>query len=391
MKLNNSNKSLLSFISAVIFVFAAGLGVAEARYASIVVDAKSGRVLHASNPDTRNFPASLTKMMTLYMVFDALKTGKLTLGQKLKVSRRATGMAPSKIGLKRGRTITVEDAVLALITKSANDVAVVAAEAIGGTETKFARMMTKRAREIGMRRTSFRNASGLPNRRQMSTARDMSTLARRLILDFPEYYHYFATRQFKYGGRTFRNHNTLLRDYPGTDGIKTGYTRASGFNLVASAERQGHRLIGVVFGGRSATGRDRHMRKLLERGFRLAPVKMTAREKYKRPTRYTRRSYRSLRPKQVARRVKSTAATAPKRWAIQVGAFSDPKKARMAALNAANWITRRTAFTAVVQRGQGQLYRAQLIGLSERKARDSCRVLRRHKVACMPIAPPGNS
>ena len=216
-----STKNIAVFIVSIfVFVFAI-VDPISARYASMVVDAKTGKILHASNPDRKRYPASLTKMMTLYMVFDALERKKLTLNQRLKVSRRAQGMPPSKLGLKRGKTIRVKDAILALITKSANDAAVVVAEALGGTEIKFAQMMTKKARQIGMRRTKFRNASGLPNRRQVSTARDMATLARRLIRDFPQYYHFFGTQRFSYKRRTFRNHNKLLANYPGVDGIKT--------------------------------------------------------------------------------------------------------------------------------------------------------------------------
>ncbi len=243
-------------------------GSAQARYASIVIDAESGQVLHAVNADTRNYPASLTKMMTLYMLFDALENGKLTLKQKLPVSKRAAGMPPSKLGLKVGQSIRVEDAILALVTKSANDVAVVVAEALAGKETTFAKVMTKRARTLGMSRTSFRNASGLPNRGQKSTARDMARLAKALMRDFPQYYRYFSTSTFSYRGRTYRSHNKLLRSYKGTDGIKTGYIRASGFNLVTSVERGGRRVIAVVFGGKTSKSRDRHMVKLLNRGFK---------------------------------------------------------------------------------------------------------------------------
>ncbi len=241
---------------------------AQAKYASIVIDAESGEVLYAKNSNTRNHPASLVKMMTLYMVFDALEKRKLKLNQGLRVSRRAAGMPPSKLGLRRGQTIRVKEAILALVTKSANDVAVVVAEAIGGTESQFAQKMTKKARQLGMKRTTFRNASGLPNRRQLSTARDMATLAKALIRDFPQYYHYFGTKKFKFRGRTYRNHNKLLRTYAGADGIKTGYIRASGYNLVASSVRNGRRVIAVVFGGKTSRSRNRHTATLLDRGFK---------------------------------------------------------------------------------------------------------------------------
>ena len=212
---------------------------ASARYASVVIDTLTGQVLHEVNADTRNYPASLTKMMTLYLTFEALESGRWTLNTRLKVSRRASRMPASRLGLRRGERIRVEDAILALVTKSANDVAVVVAEALGRSETKFARLMNRKAQALGMSRTSFRNASGLPNRRQLSTARDMATLALALIEDFPDYYQYFSTADFKYRGRRHENHNALLAHYEGTDGIKTGYTRASGYNLVASSVRDG--------------------------------------------------------------------------------------------------------------------------------------------------------
>lgn len=247
-------------------------GAAAARYASIVIDASTGDVLHEINADTRNYPASLTKMMTLYLAFEALDKGRLQPKQKLMVSRRASRMPASRLGLRRGTTISVEDAVLALVTKSANDAAVVIAEALAGSELKFARRMTRKAAALGMTRTSFRNASGLHNRRQLSTARDMATLAQALIRDFPRYYIYFSTKTFRYKGRSYRNHNELLKTYGGTDGVKTGYTRASGYNLAASTIRNGRRLIAVVFGGKSAKSRDRHIASLLDKGFAMPVV-----------------------------------------------------------------------------------------------------------------------
>ncbi len=205
--------------------------------------------------------------MTLYLTFEALQKGRLRLDQPLKVSRRAAGQTPSRLGLKAGQTITVRQVILAMVTKSANDAATVVAEALGGTEIEFAQMMTDRAHRLGMVRTRFTNATGLHNRRQRSTARDMSTLATSLITDFPQFYHYFSTPEFSYGGRRHQNHNGMLDTYRGTDGIKTGYTRASGFNLVVSVERNDRRLVGVVFGGRSPRSRDVHLRQLMDQAF----------------------------------------------------------------------------------------------------------------------------
>ncbi|MFW5678667.1 MAG: D-alanyl-D-alanine carboxypeptidase family protein [Pseudomonadota bacterium] len=244
---------------------------AEARrYASIVIDAATGRVLHEDHADRWVYPASLTKMMTLYMAFEALDSGRLTMTQMLPVSREAASRPPSKLGLRAGGRITVHDVISALVTRSANDAAVVMAEALGGSEARFAGSMTQRARELGLRATTFRNASGLPDERQRTTARDMAQLGLRLQRDFPHYFHYFSTRRFVYAGREHGNHNRLLGSYAGTDGIKTGYIRASGFNLVSSVERDGRRLIGVVIGGRTAASRNAHMVELLNTGFARA-------------------------------------------------------------------------------------------------------------------------
>ena len=240
---------------------------AQAKYASYIIDANTGEVLHGLNHNTRNYPASLTKIMTLYMLFDALEKGKVRLHHHIKVSRRASGQPPSRLGLKPGQKITVEQAIYALVTKSANDVATAVAEFLGGSEKNFAKQMTKKAKEIGMSRTSFRNASGLPNRAQLSTAKDMATLGLRIQQDFPQYYPFFATKKFKFKSKTYKNHNKLLGKYQGIDGIKTGYTRASGFNLVTSVRKDGHHVIGVVFGGKTGKIRDRHMEQLLDKGF----------------------------------------------------------------------------------------------------------------------------
>lgn len=231
--------------------------------ASIVVDANSGRVLQASNPDALRHPASLTKIMTLYLLFERLEAGKLSLDSRLDVSEHASVQPPTKLGLKPGQTLKVEDAIKALVTKSANDAAVVVAEALGGSEPAFAQMMTRKARALGMRRTIYRNASGLPDSSQVTTARDQALLGRAVQERFPKYYHYFATTSFSYHGRAMRNHNKLLGRVDGVDGIKTGYTRASGFNLVTSVKRGNRYIVAVVLGGRSGGARDAHMRNLI--------------------------------------------------------------------------------------------------------------------------------
>jgi D-alanyl-D-alanine carboxypeptidase len=397
-----------------------------ARYASIVMDADTGQVIYARHANSHRYPASLTKMMTLYLTFDALNDGRLKLGQKLTASKRAVGMPPSRLGLKKGGTITVRDAILALVTKSANDAAVVLAEAQAGTEIEFAKVMTSKAKSLGMTRTSFRNASGLHNRHQKTTAQDMAKLALALLRNHAEFYHYFSNKSFAYKGRTYRNHNSLLSYYKGTDGIKTGYVRASGFNLVASTERQGRRLIGVVFGGKSSKSRDAHMRTLLDRGFKHVTRAVVATPD--RPRRNPRRIAARTAPQ--TQQTASLAPTPPPAapppsvtpppsvaaalngiipsrtlseegsrgplpaddWGVQVGAFSRFAPAQLAATQAARRLPDILLHThpviEPVQANAGsQLFRAQLVGLSEGGAREACRRLKEMRQSCVVVPP----
>jgi D-alanyl-D-alanine carboxypeptidase len=246
--------------------------------ASIVIDVKTGRVLQEQNADAARHPASLTKIMTLYLLFEQLEAGKLKLDSELTASARAERAAPSKLGLDEGDTISVEDAIKAIVTRSANDVAVTIAEAIGGNEANFAVLMTRKARALGMKNTVFRNASGLPDVEQITTARDLALLGRAIQDRFPRYYRYFAIRSFNYDGEWIRNHNRLLGAVDGVDGIKTGFTRASGFNLVTNVRTEERHIIAVVLGGRTGAQRDAHMRQLIARylprafaGTRTAP------------------------------------------------------------------------------------------------------------------------
>jgi D-alanyl-D-alanine carboxypeptidase len=251
-------------------------GAYEPPYAAIVVDTNSGKLLDATNPDSPRHPASLTKIMTLYVLFEQLNAGKLRLDSRLTVSAHAAAQEPSKLGLEPGQTIEVEDAIKAIVTKSANDIAVVVAEAIGGTEEEFARIMTRKAHALGMTHTTYVNASGLPNDAQITTARDLALLARAIQDDFPKYYRYFSTLTFQYHGMSIRNHNHLLGRVEGVDGIKTGYTRASGFNLVSSVHRGDRRIVAVVLGGTSIGARDARMRSLIEEHIAEASSHRTA-------------------------------------------------------------------------------------------------------------------
>ena len=269
-------RSVIALLAAAVAVSVIATAPADARprkrapmhgwhagYAAIVVDAKTGKVLHETKADAVRHPASLTKIMTLYLLFEQLESGKLKLGSKLKVSARAAEQAPSKLGLDEDDTIAVDSAIKALVTRSANDVAVTIAEAIAGSEESFARLMTKKARALGMRNTTFKNASGLPDSEQVTTARDLALLGRAIQDRFPRYYGYFAIKSFVWNGVGIRNHNRLLGQIVGLDGIKTGYTRASGFNLVSSVRSNNRHLVAVVLGGNSAAVRDARMRELI--------------------------------------------------------------------------------------------------------------------------------
>jgi D-alanyl-D-alanine carboxypeptidase len=245
------------------------------QFSSIIVDGNSGAVLTSNNPDGSRHPASLTKIMTLYLLFERLDAGKMKLDTEMDVSEHASEQAPTKLGLKPGQTIKVEDAIKGLVTRSANDAAVVIAEAIAGDEGDFAKLMTRKARALGMTRTVYRNASGLPDDDQVTSARDQSTLGRAIQDRFPRYYRYFSTSVFNYHGQSIRNHNHLLGSVEGIDGIKTGYTRASGFNLVTSMRRGNRHLVGVVLGGRSGGSRDAIMRNLLAENLEKAATTRT--------------------------------------------------------------------------------------------------------------------
>jgi len=269
----------LAGVLSLLGAFSAPTFAAENKYAALVVDANSGRVLFSRYADAARYPASLTKMMTLYLLFEELDAKRLTLKSQFSVSANAARQPPSKLGLRAGASISVEDAILALVTKSANDVAVVVAENVGGSVSAFAGRMTRTAHALGMSRTTFRNPHGLPDAKQHTTAHDLARLGQALQDRFPTYYKYFSTKSFTYRGARHRNHNHLLGSVAGVDGIKTGYTRASGFNLVTNVERDGRHIIAVVMGGKTAKSRDAHMRSLIaeylpkaSRGERRTPL-----------------------------------------------------------------------------------------------------------------------
>jgi D-alanyl-D-alanine carboxypeptidase len=382
-KLNKISSQLhvciASFIALTIILASTN---ADAKYASFVIDAKTGQVLHAINENTRNYPASLTKLMTLYLLFEALETKKLTMKSRLKVSRRAANRPASKLGLRPGQTIKVKDAMMAIIVKSANDVASVVAENIAGNEQRFALLMTNKARKLSMRRTTFRNASGLPHRGQLSTAKDMATLAHAIINHFPQYYIFFSQRYFKYENRTYKSHNKILKSFPGAEGMKTGYIRASGYNLVTTAKQNGKRIIGVVFGGKSSRSRNGHMKKLLTRAFKRPNSQKRIASAY--------RVTRKYKQHKAARALSSVITKKNRVWGIQVGAFYTKKPA----LSIAHKISKK--YNNILNGGQIKvmplhksrnriLFRARIVGIKKRDAYRTCRLLRKNRQPCLEL------
>ena len=379
---------------------------AHAKYASFIINENTKRIYHNANADTRNYPASLTKIMTLYLVFDALKSKKISMNSKFKVSKRATRQPPSKLNLSAGSNITVKNAILALVTKSANDVATVIAENLGKSERNFARLMTRKAKKLGMTRTTFRNASGLPNRGQLSTARDMATLGIAIRKNHPKFFKLFKTKSFIYKGIKYTNHNNLLGSYSGTDGIKTGYTNASGFNLVASVERNGQRIIGVVFGGKKARSRDKHMVTLLNKYFKTSLSKPLVR--IAKPSELPK-----TRPKIVVAEKNIKNFNIPPEiinniiqndveedWFIQIGAFKNRLNAHKAARNARNIVPEQlgnlpASLSKITKSSTNNnlqyLWRVRFVELAENQARSVCAELWTSGLSCIPLPSNNNS
>ncbi len=376
-----------------------------AKNASIIIDADTGEVLHEANADESNYPASLTKMMTLYLLFEALDNGQLKLDQELVVSAHAANRAPSRLGLQPGETVAVRDLMYAIVTKSANDAAATVAEGLAGNENAFAERMTLKARKLGMKNTVFHNASGLPDREpNRTTARDLATLARALYRDFPNHYRVFATREFTYHGAVMTNHNHLMNSYAGMDGIKTGYINASGFNLAASAVRDNHRLIGVVMGGQSARARDTQMAQLLNSGFaaenrgNIMVAKTTQPGPGDEPTEpgVAARTVAALSP---IGRAEAAPVAAPRKanegreehWSVQVGAFTKQGAAEKAARTALAKLPSSAAKSAeIIAPGKSdkeRLYRARLVSFSKQEADRACSALHRKHQKCTVVAP----
>ncbi|MFN3857806.1 MAG: D-alanyl-D-alanine carboxypeptidase [Caulobacter sp.] len=402
----------------------------QPKYAAVVVDANSGEVLYAKRADSPRYPASITKVMTLYLAFEALADGRMKTTDLITVSAKAASQPPTKLGVSAGDVITVEDAMKAITVKSANDMSVALAEHMAGSEEKFAALMTLRAQELGMSNTRFVNASGLPDSRQVSTARDIAILSRAVMRDFPQYYSLFNLRSFTYRGVTMNNHNRLLARMDGVDGLKTGYTNASGYNLAASGVRDGRRLIVVMLGGSSGAARDNHVQELLNTGFDVQRRRaggeriLVAQSLFEPPPPPVGVQYASIEQGGASSNVAFTAGPAtdqvavqramsgaapgqkpattktaatktkapPKKpkgqWAVQAGAFKSKSQANT------QLTTIRKRFGKVLDDAEGVIgdrvggfFRVRFTGLSAEDAREACKALTAKRQTCMVIAP----
>ena len=381
----------------------------ESKYAAIVVDAKSGEVLYSKNADSSRYPASITKIMTLYLAFEALSTGRLKASDMITVSNHAASMAPSHLGLRPGSTISVDDTIRAITVHSANDMAVAIAEKIGGTESRFADLMTLKAQQLGMVNTRYVNPNGLPDNRQLTSAHDIAILARAVLRDYPQYYAFFSQEQFTYAGRTMYNTNHLLGKMPGVDGLKTGFTNAAGFNLCASAMRNGHRLIAVVMGSSSGPARNANVAGLLLTGFDIEErrdrgERILATQTYFQNGRGALHDFSTamvpaqgdpidvvLTKTTVQPGPLAVASAMPKQapvrearnWWVQVGEF----RSRQAARTQVETMSRK--FSSLFDNAEGfvdggrHAYRAKFSGLTEAAAREACSTVKTRGVPCV--------
>ena len=388
---------------------------ASASVSSIMIDAENGDVMYEMNADERRYPASLTKLMTLYITFNALENNHIKLTDKLKVSRTAAGRSPSKLGVRAGETITVKDAIMAVIVKSANDCATVLAEHFAPTEADFAVLMTNTAHKLGMSHTTFKNASGLPNTQQKTTARDMAVLAMAVYHHFPQYYKWFSAKSFQYKGRTIGGHNYILKTFAGADGMKTGYTAASGYNIITSAKRSGKRVIAVTMGHNSVGERDKKVSRMMDKGLThmqkgeinvamltneingkasAAPKAIrlaSAQKKTQAKTQTVRLAKAQSKP--AAKATKIASASSNGRYAVQVGSFSDYQRARNYALTVKNKLAKKYAVHDInvekVQAESKTVYRSKVIGLAKNDANTICRNMKRSNQACLVTADSG--
>jgi D-alanyl-D-alanine carboxypeptidase (penicillin-binding protein 5/6) len=378
-----------------------------------VVDAKSGEILYAKHADSPRYPASITKIMTLYLTFEALASGKLHSEDKVLVSPHAAAQAPTKLNVRAGETVTVEEAMDGMATKSANDMAVAMAEKLGGTESRFAALMTLRAQELGMQNTHFVNASGLPDSRQLTTARDIAILSRAVMRDYPQYYKLFSLQEFRFRGQVMPNHNHLLGRMPGVDGLKTGFTNASGFNLAVSAVRDNRRLIAVVMGGPTTAQRDQNAEDLLLTGFdvmrrRSLGEKIVVAQNMFEPTELNGPVVRAPTEQgdgdQASLKIQLASAPAAKagkidvapqrrgkaakaKWGVQVGEFRSKSDAHAQIALVQKKFGEKFDGARGAAEKAGRRYKAVFTGFAEADAKDACHALKAKRLACMVIEP----
>lgn len=380
------------------FVLLLNPSLGKASTSSIMVNADNGNVIYEINADETRYPASLTKLMTLYITFNALENGHLKLTDSLKVSNVAAGRSPSKLGVRAGETITVDTAIKAVIVKSANDCATVLAEHFSKSEAEFAVLMTKTAKKLGMKNTVFKNASGLPNSQQKTTARDMATLAMAVYHHFPQYYKWFSAKSFKYKGQTITGHNHLLDTFAGADGMKTGYTAASGYNIVTSAKRNDKRVIAVTMGHKYLNERDKKVAVMMDKG--LAELKKSgsvdvaaltkAIEGNSATTAYAKNTLPAKNKVQNTKVASiSTSAVSNGKYALQVGAFSDYKRAKNYAMSVKNSLAKNYAVYNIkvekVQAASGTMYRSKVVGLAKNTATQICKNMKSQKKSCFVV------
>lgn len=389
---------------SLLFLFLAGVTEVKAATSSIMLNADDGKVMYEQNADELRYPASLTKLMTLYITFHALESGHLKLTDKLKVSKTAAGRSPSKLGVRAGSTITVKDAVMAVIVKSANDCATVLAEHFAKTEAEFAVMMTNTARKLGMKHTTFKNASGLPNSAQKSTARDMATLAMAVYHHFPQYYKWFSAQSFKYQGRTVTGHNHLLQTFAGADGMKTGYTAASGYNIVTSAHRNNKRVIAVTMGHKYWNERDKKAALMMDKGLhalknsnKIDIAALNSAINGKNAVKVARLAKTHNTPVPTTKKTTNSVSAAPKvaavangRYAVQVGSFSNYKRAKNYAASVKNNLAKKFAVHDIavekIEAANGTMYRSKVVGLAKSDAAKICANMKRQKKSCFVTA-----
>lgn len=404
----------LSFVQSFIYLLC-GISLsfciqakAQAATSSIIIDAENGEILSSNAPDTLRYPASLTKVMTLYITFDALNKGLIKMNDDLKVSRHAANMAPSRLGLRAGQTVKVKTCIEALIVKSANDCAAVLAENLGYSEENFAKTMTLVAHELGMKNTTFKNANGLPNKAQKTTARDMALLGAAMYHHFPQYYKLFSLKKFTYNGNTIYTHNHILKTFSGADGMKTGFTNAAGYNIITSAKRDGHRVIAVTMGHNTAKERDNHVSRMMDKGLK----KLALNDKVKNSHMYASLDSKKVTSSETEEQIASNIAEQKKSWnldndttsntqstdnsssqnlwGIQIGAFSNYSKARSYALKIKKEAARKLAGKPIdiepVANGSVIIYRSKIIGLAKSDADKACKSLKRSNKSCIVVA-----